>query len=112
MGIRTPDLLHAMEARYQLRHSPALLRGRSSRSASPVYRTPGTGLEPFRTGRSGTVVGAVVAEDGLGEGAGIVLGETPAAVAHLGEDRPAAVRQTTKTFPRSEERRVGKEWRC
>jgi hypothetical protein len=23
MGIRTPDLLHAMEARYQLRHSPA-----------------------------------------------------------------------------------------
>ena len=22
MGIRTPDLLHAMEARYQLRHSP------------------------------------------------------------------------------------------
>ena len=24
MGIRTPDLFHAMEARYQLRHSPAL----------------------------------------------------------------------------------------
>ena len=45
MGIRTPDLLHAMEARYQLRHSPARLRGRSSRSAPPVYRTPGVGLE-------------------------------------------------------------------
>lgn len=27
MGIRTPDLLHAMEARYQLRHSPARRSG-------------------------------------------------------------------------------------
>ncbi len=34
MGIRTPDLLHAMEARYQLRHSPA--------SRRPVYRNRGT----------------------------------------------------------------------
>ena len=25
-GIRTPDLFHAMEARYQLRHSPACAR--------------------------------------------------------------------------------------
>ena len=31
MGIRTPDLLHAMEARYQLRHSP--LRSRTSLAA-------------------------------------------------------------------------------
>ena len=31
MGIRTPDLLHAMEARYQLRHSP--LRSRMSLAA-------------------------------------------------------------------------------
>src|SRR5699024_8647643 len=32
MGIRTPDLLHAMEARYQLRHSP-WCAGRFPRSA-------------------------------------------------------------------------------
>ncbi len=28
-GIRTPDLFHAMEARYQLRHSPIVPEGRS-----------------------------------------------------------------------------------
>ncbi len=38
MGIRTPDLLHAMEARYQLRHSP-LYAGRFPRSAMELlYR--------------------------------------------------------------------------
>jgi hypothetical protein len=44
MGIRTPDLLHAMEARYQLRHSP--LRSRKSLAApsgcsGPPFLLPG-----------------------------------------------------------------------
>ena len=49
MGIRTPDLLHAMEARYQLRHSP--LQSRPSLAAPgrcpvPLFedRLPGGSL--------------------------------------------------------------------
>ncbi len=45
MGIRTPDLLHAMEARYQLRHSP-LYAGRFPRSAMELlYRRLGVGCD-------------------------------------------------------------------
>src|SRR5690606_20635472 len=50
------------------------LRGRSSRSAPPVHRTRAPSLESIR--RSGPGVGPVVAEDGLREGAGVVLTET------------------------------------
>ena len=36
-GIRTPDLFHAMEARYQLRHSPGALTGEDqSRRSEPL----------------------------------------------------------------------------
>ena len=41
MGIRTPDLLHAMEARYQLRHSP--LRSRMSLAAPGGCSVPLSG---------------------------------------------------------------------
>jgi hypothetical protein len=35
-GIRTPDPLHAMEVRYQLRHSPASPPGRQVITCPPV----------------------------------------------------------------------------
>ncbi len=40
MGIRTPDLLHAMEARYQLRHSPSVSTDDAGPgpASTPVYR--------------------------------------------------------------------------
>ncbi len=39
-GIRTPDLFHAMEARYQLRHSPALVSEQPEKySVVTGYRT-------------------------------------------------------------------------
>ena len=48
MGIRTPDLLHAMEARYQLRHSPfrSMSLAASGRSPIPLFedRLPGDSL--------------------------------------------------------------------
>jgi hypothetical protein len=37
-GIRTPDPLHAMQVRYQLRHSPVILRSRAPKSER--YRSP------------------------------------------------------------------------
>jgi hypothetical protein len=47
MGIRTPDLLHAMQALYQLSYSP-WIRGRTApssvASATPVYKN----LAPVR----------------------------------------------------------------
>ena len=51
MGIRTPDLLHAMEARYQLRHSP--LRSDMSLAASGCCSVPLSGyrLRQARPGR-------------------------------------------------------------
>jgi hypothetical protein len=48
MGIRTPDLLHAMEARYQLRHSPlrSMSLAASGRCPVPLFedRLPGGSL--------------------------------------------------------------------
>ncbi len=38
MGIRTPDLLHAMQALYQLSYSPSGAPGLAGRSATPVYK--------------------------------------------------------------------------
>ncbi len=41
MGIRTPDLLHAMQALYQLSYSPSAHANsptRTVRSATPVYK--------------------------------------------------------------------------
>ena len=43
MGIRTPDLLHAMQALYQLSYSPLGARSRAVApvdSATPVYKKP------------------------------------------------------------------------
>ena len=38
-GIRTPDLLHAMQTRYQLRHSPATQQDASSEPPRKVERS-------------------------------------------------------------------------
>ncbi len=37
-GIRTPDLLHAMQALYQLSYSPSAAATRTADGASPVYK--------------------------------------------------------------------------
>src|SRR4051812_38217204 len=51
MGIRTPDLLHAMEARYQLRHSPLLGGKLSARSEHFGRRGPRRASSVARGGR-------------------------------------------------------------
>ena len=65
-GIRTPDLLHAMQTRYQLRHSPLELRN------STGGRTPNqTGPDAVRD-RS-----PIVAQHHLGQASSVVLDEPP-----------------------------------
>src|SRR5215471_13428672 len=82
-GTRTPGLLHAMQALYQLSYSPsAVVSIRRQRHASVQ--------DPTRS--------AVVAEHRLGQGAGVVLDEPPPATP-TAEDRPGAVRQRANHAP-------------
>ena len=85
-GIRTPDLLHAMQTRYQLRHSPA--------EETSAYRGRPSGSKPRNAS-------AIVAEDHLRQAAGVVFHEPPAAAALL-EHRPATVREATENVPVSD----------
>jgi hypothetical protein len=53
MGIRTPDLLHAMQALYQLSYSPSRRYPANScpaRSATPVYKKLGPAGVPVPVG--------------------------------------------------------------
>src|SRR3954464_3525835 len=51
-GIRTPDPLHAMEVRYQLRYSPATAPGVPALTAPQAYTTRGGPFEPVVRGAS------------------------------------------------------------
>src|SRR6516225_4349971 len=75
-GIRTPDLLHAMQALYQLSYSPWTPAKRQQRLASVLDRH-----------RS-----AVIAEHGLRQRARVVLQQPPPAAAP-GQHRPRAIRE-------------------
>src|SRR5699024_6506917 len=79
-GIRTPDLLHAMEARYQLRHSPE----RDSPEGDCASLTPATPRSPNR--------------DSEACGGGIPLGDPPAGTALL-EGGPVAVAEAAEHPP-------------
>lgn len=85
-GIRTPDLLHAMQTRYQLRHSPA---------KTQLYRRPQTG--PNRPGRR-PERSTIVAQHHLGQAPRVVLDEPPTC-APLFQHRPTTVRQATEHPP-------------
>ena len=71
-GIRTPDPLHAMQVRYQLRHSPDALfsAGVESISSRRSPLIPGLPAPRLRS--------AIVCQRGLGQGAGVVLLQSPA----------------------------------
>src|SRR5690242_18797615 len=99
-GTRTPGLLHAMQALYQLSYSPsAAASTRQQRHAS---------VQDLR--RS-----AVVAENRFGQCSGVVLHEPPPA-APTAEDRPGAVGQwadrTPQFFGESEQTGGTQAQRC
>jgi hypothetical protein len=83
-GTRTPGLLHAMQALYQLSYSPTAVASgdRQQRHASVQD-----------LGRS-----TVIAENRLRECPGVVLDEAPTATAPA-EHRPGAVRQRAYHVP-------------
>jgi hypothetical protein len=62
MGIRTPDLLHAMQALYQLSYSPSRAVPTSERRHASVQDPEGS---------------SVIGENRFGQGAGVVLDEPP-----------------------------------
>ena len=70
---RTADLLHAMQALYQLSYSPGIVHVTGTRTGAsiPVPRTPPEhrGHQPRRS--------AVVAEHRLRQGSGVVLDQPP-----------------------------------
>src|ERR1035438_497225 len=84
MGIRTPDLLHAMQALYQLSYSPL---------AATHVEPPAARRQCTRPWRS-----AVVAQHRFGKGSGVVLEQAPAVTA-AAENRPGAIRQRADRAP-------------
>ena len=88
---RTADLLHAMQALYQLSYSPGNARATGTRTgvSIPVPRTPPNIMD---------TTSAVVAEHRLGQRPGIVLDQTPLPVT-AGDDRPGAVGQRADDSP-------------
>src|SRR4051794_14734889 len=85
-GTRTPDPFHAMEVRYQLRHSPAPARGHRPRRSETMLPGPGP---PGPNGVS-TRLSGLVADDLQRQGPGVVLLQHPP-VAVLAQEAPVAV---------------------
>src|SRR6266702_3972140 len=81
-GIRTPDLLHAMQALYQLSYSPSAAtavrrwRPASVQELRGRWSQPTAFTRPHQRARS-----AVIAEHRLGQRACVVLQQPPAAPA-------------------------------
>ena len=82
-GTRTPGLLHAMQALYQLSYSPS--------AVTSVRRQRHASVQDL-------AVSAVVAEHRLGQGAGVVLDEAPPPTP-AAQDRPGAVREGANHAP-------------
>src|SRR5215467_4016593 len=99
-GTRTPGLLHAMQALYQLSYSPS--------AVASVRRQRHASVQDL-------AVSAVVAEHRLGQGAGVVLDEAPPATP-AGQDRPGAVREGANHAPEflgeAEQARGAQAQRC
>ena len=96
MGIRTPDLLHAMQALYQLSYSPSGAPGPTGRSATPVYKNRSAAVPgrhfPGTLSRTVGRNGEGYVRHRLRQPPYIVLQQPPPA-GPAAEDGPGAVRQ-------------------